>query len=301
LITLERKPYAGWQNCWQLSNGRVSLLVTGDVGPRILRFGFEGGENELLEIPTELGLTGGDAWRMYGGHRLWRAPEDRLLTYLPDNAPVTVEALPDGLWVIQQGNLQKEMEIHLADETARVRIVHRLRNRMDEPLELAVWALTVLAPGGTAILPLPPRGEHPRDLLPNQALVMWSYTDLGDPLWRWGREHVLLVQPEMKSTPHKLGGSIPGTWLGYARAGRLFFKRVLHPQPGNYPDLGSAVELFACRTFVELETLGPLVTLQPGQAVEHVEEWRLVEDVPQPLTEADVLRDVTPIVERWLT
>jgi hypothetical protein len=32
----------------------------------------------------------------------------------------------------------------------------------------------------------------------------------------------------------------------------------------------------------EIETLGPLQTVEPGETVEHVESWRLYDDVPEP-------------------
>jgi hypothetical protein len=62
--------YAGWERCVRLSNGIVELVATMDVGPRIIRFGFIGGDNEFKEYPEMLGKTGGDEWRIYGGHRL---------------------------------------------------------------------------------------------------------------------------------------------------------------------------------------------------------------------------------------
>jgi hypothetical protein len=51
----------------------------------------------------------------------------------------------------------------------------------------------------------------------------------------------------------------------------------------------------------ELETLGPLARLEPGgAAVEHVETWDLLKDIPQPANEADVLQSVLPAVKPLL-
>jgi len=47
--------------------------------------------------------------------------------------------------------------------------------------EFAPWALTVMPPGGTCIIPLLPRGTHPEDLLPGNLLTLWLYTDMSDP------------------------------------------------------------------------------------------------------------------------
>ena len=87
-IEMEKVSYAGWPNCIKLSNGQVELIATTDVGPRIMRFGFVGGQNLLNEYKDQVGKTGGDEWRIYGGHRLWHAPEHIVRTYSLDNSPI---------------------------------------------------------------------------------------------------------------------------------------------------------------------------------------------------------------------
>ena len=86
-MKVERREYGGWKDCLFLSNGEAELAVTTAVGPRIIRYGLIGGENELGEIAKDRGRAGGERWRMYGGHRLWHAPEDAFRTYRPDNGP----------------------------------------------------------------------------------------------------------------------------------------------------------------------------------------------------------------------
>src|SRR5688500_11349363 len=88
---MEKIDYKGWPNCYRLSNGVVDLVITTDVGPRVIRFGFLGEDNEFKEYAEMSGKTGGDEWRIYGGHRLWHAPEAAPRTYFPDNAPVQIE------------------------------------------------------------------------------------------------------------------------------------------------------------------------------------------------------------------
>ncbi len=292
--------FHGWPNCRQLSNGVVDLIVTADVGPRIIRFGFTDGGNEFAEFADLLGKTGGEEWRIYGGHRLWHAPEEMPRTYYPDNRPVTCSPLPDGLRVVQEvestTGIQKEMDISLAAATAEAHIVHRLRNRGAWPVTLAPWALTVMAPGGTAILPLPPHGPHNENLRPVGTLTLWAYSDLSDPRWTWGRSCVLLKQDMHRLAPLKIGHSWPAGWLAYWREGHLFVKRYTPVPDAVYPDFGSVVELFTDDQILELETLGPLVSPDPGESVEHREIWSLQAEVPPIHTEADVLAHVLPLV-----
>lgn len=51
-MAVEKVPYGGWQNCYKVSNGVVELVATADVGPRLIRFGFVGGETSLPKFPN---------------------------------------------------------------------------------------------------------------------------------------------------------------------------------------------------------------------------------------------------------
>src|SRR5688572_8385291 len=85
---MECIPYGGWQRCARLTCGDTDLIITLDVGPRIIRYGLIGGPNELFESPKDMGKVGGEEYRSYGGHRLWIGPEDSLKTLQPENEPV---------------------------------------------------------------------------------------------------------------------------------------------------------------------------------------------------------------------
>jgi hypothetical protein len=298
MTQLEKISYAGWSNVHRLSNDHVDLCITGDVGPRVIRFGFVGGANEFCEIPGQVGRTGGDQWVNYGGHRLWHAPEHPVRTYVPDNTPITVEAIPNGARTLQPTEaltgIQKEMEITLDPNSARVRVLHRLRNQGQWAVELAPWALSVMSGDGVAILPQPPKGSHPKDLLPATRLVLWPYTNMADPRWTWGNRFVLLRQDRNTNAPQKAGMMVTQGWAAYARGGNLFLKTFRYVPDAVYPDLGCTVETFTNHVMLEVETLGPLTTLAPGAAVEHEENWYLFRDVPMPTSDADVERDVLP-------
>ena len=92
-VTMQNVAYKGWKNNLQLSNGTVELVVTLDVGLRIIRYGFVGEPNVLKEYEEQIGKTGEKTWQIRGGHRLWHAPEDAVRTYVLDNSPVKFEKL----------------------------------------------------------------------------------------------------------------------------------------------------------------------------------------------------------------
>jgi hypothetical protein len=301
MMTLTKESYRGWPNCYRLSNGVVDLVATTALGPRIVRFGFVGEENEFVELAGDLGQTGGDVWRACGGHRLWHAPEDPVRTYQPDNQPVELVQKAESVRLIQPTEpgtgIQKEMELAPMEGKARVQVIHRLQNHNLWPVELAPWALSMMNTGGVGLLPLPPRGTHPENLVPNTSLVLWAYTDMTDARWTWGRELIMLRQDPGLATPQKVGLRASLGWAAYARNGHLYVKTFALVPGATYPDLNSSVELFANDELLEVETLGPLVRLEPGAAVSHTETWHLFRDVPQPQTEAEALAALLPIVE----
>lgn len=297
---VEKINYKGWENCCRLSNGIVDLVVTTDVGPRIIRFGFAGEENEFKEYLDMLGKTGGGKWRIYGGHRLWLAPEDKARTYVPDNTPVKLEEHEKFVRVIQPADkltgIQKEMDISLFHKKSAAKIVHRLVNTNNHDVELAPWALSVMAPGGTAILPLPPHGTHEENLLPSATLALWAYTDMTDARWTWGSQFILLNQHRAFKTPQKIGLRNTVNWMAYARMTHVFVKLFTYMTGKEYPDFGSSVEVFTDLEMLELETLGCMTALKPGKSIEHGERWMLLRNAAMPKNDKDVEKFILPKV-----
>jgi len=290
----ETVAWGGWQHVCRITDGQLVLHVTLDVGPRVIALGFVGAESVFWLNPDFAGSTGDTVWRNYGGHRLWHAPEHAERTYQPDSAPVDMHETPDGVTftppVETATGIAKSLTIRVAEGQVMVR--HRLTNKGFWPIQLAAWALSVMAPGGTAIYPLPPRGEHPRDLLPNTSLIFWPYSDLSDARWMLGRETVLLRQAD--GQPQKFGGAQTRGWLAYAHPAGLFIKQFAHEPDALYPDLGCSAEIFTNARMLELESLSPLTTLAPGQTLTFDESWRLLPAITPPQSDADVQRDVLP-------
>ncbi|MFA0746461.1 hypothetical protein [Fervidibacter sp.] len=283
-MAVEKVPYGGWQNCYKVNNGVVELVATAYVGPRFIRFGFVGGENEFAEIPEQLGSTGGDVRRNYGGHRLWHAPEVKERTYYPDNEPVEVEVLSDFALRLtppleRTTGIQKAILVEMSPNEAYVKVTHFLTNRSLWAIEFTPWALTMMAKGRRAIVPNAAIHPASRKVLPACPLVLWHYTDMSDPRWHWGKKYIVLCQDPNATLPQKIGiGNLHG-WVAYVNGDRVFIKRYKHIEGATYPDFGSSTELFTNAITVEVETLGPLTRLEPGETVTHVEHWFLFKGI----------------------
>ena len=284
MVTITKKNFKGWRNSWWVTNGTVELVVTGDIGPRIMRFGFVDGQNFFKEFPDQMGTSGETEWMPRGGHRVWIAPEDPVMSYAPDNQPVQIAVNAGALRatgpIEKLTGLEKQLSVRMDAEGAGVEVVHQIRNAGAKPYTLAPWALTMLAQGGRAIHGFPPRGTHPEILAPTNPLVMWAFTHLDDPRWRLSAKYLQLKQDPANEVPQKLGTYNRHTWGAYWLNFELFLKRYeAVADPVAYPDFGCTFETFTNAEILELETLGPITTLAPGESVTHTERWSLYTDV----------------------
>jgi hypothetical protein len=300
-VTVEKTEYKGWPNSYRVSNGEIEVIVTGDVGPRIIRFGFVGGQNLFKEFPEQLGHSGEEKFQLRGGDRVWKAPEDPVATWALDNVPVAIQVTPTGLIAREPvellTHLQKEIEISMAPSGTGVTVSHRITNHSLFTLEFAPWALTMMAQGGTAVTGFPPRGKHPMNLEATNPLVMWAYTDLSDPRWKFTRKYMMLRQDPKNSEAQKLGLFNPDTWAAYVLNNEVFVKKTTADPTKTYTDFGCSFETFTNNDFLEMETLGPMTKLPPGHTVEQVEHWGLYRNVTLSEWTDDALdRTLLPLV-----
>jgi hypothetical protein len=299
--------YRGWKNNLKLSNADCELIVTLDVGPRVICYRLPGGFNVMKNYAAMMGGTGEPEWQIRGGHRFWLAPEDLTRTYFADNRPVQWEQ-KSSLEVAftpppeAEYGVQKVMTLKLAEQGTRVQVTLTVTNVGKEPTDLAPWGPTVMAPGGVEVIPLPPKAPHPghvsnakspADFGPNQELILWPYFDFADTRWTFGAKYIFLRQ-DVNKGPTKIGLAHRGGWVGYVNSNTLFVKRFDYRDGAVYPDRGTRYQTFSNEDMLEMETCGELVTLKPGESASLVESWELFGGVPDVRTEADVDRWVLP-------
>jgi hypothetical protein len=253
--------------CW------VEVLAAG--GPRIVGFGLRGGPNVLAETPDMTWDSGFGRYELLGGHRLWFAPET-LECSVPDQHGLTISAIAGGLRLVgavePPTGLRKAIEIRLHSEVAALSVRHELLNEGSRTLELSPWAITQLRLGGVAVVELPTTVvEH--ILVPNQVLVLWPYSSWADDRMSIGERAITVTGRPAK--PFKLGFLSHRGSAGYLRDGLLFVKRFDPAVAAVHADLGSNVQIYCDERTIELESLGPLVRLMPGESTTHEERWEL--------------------------
>lgn len=273
-----------------LANGLISLDVLVGAGPRIVRLSAFGKDNILADHPGLVGTPYGD-YRYRGGHRLWHAPEAMPRTYIPDDGGVVMEHLADGVRLTGQTEamtgITKIIEIRLPADRPLVRVHHSLRNDGAWPVELAPWAVTMFRLGGVAILPQPVGPAGANSLIPNRALALWPYSQINDPRLALRDDYILLW-----AFPHaakfKIGYFNFHGWMAYWVDGLLFRKSYDVISGAPHVDGGSNAESYVDETCVELESLGPLVTLNPGEMTHLSETWELYPGLDVPFLSGEI-------------
>lgn len=285
----------------RLANDRLWLDVLASAGPRIVRLGLAGSSlNLLAETPGEGWDTPYGRYDLFGGHRLWFAPEDPDRVAVPDGHGLDLSDEVDGIRLTgaaePQTGLVRSVGIRLLRDRPGVELRHELRNVSAATLELAPWAITQLPLGGTVLLPQPAatQGHHVR---PNRFLVLWPYSSWEDERFR--PIDGLLTIDAVGGPSLKVGTFDEAGWVAYLRGGTLLIRRF-EPLVGRpHPDLGCNVEVFVGGAFVELELLGALARLEPGATTRLVEVWELdtVDDADGTLG-VDRLRGIAARIER---
>jgi hypothetical protein len=307
---IQEVEYKGWRRNLAISNADCELIITLDVGPRVISYRLPNGFNVMKNYEEMMGKSGEREWQIRGGHRFWLAPEDCTRTYFPDNRMVQYETVGTTVRFLpppeEDFGIQKVMEITLADHGTRVQVRLVVTNIGDSPTTLAPWGPTVMAPGGMEIIPLPQKFNHPGstrnamspdDFAPNQELILWPYFDFSDSRWNFGKKYIRLTQ-DAKKGPTKIGLAHRQGWVAYWNQGTVFVKRFTHHDSKTYPDRGTSYQTFSNEDMLEMETVGALRTLLPGQSTELFETWELFGHVPAVKTEDEIDQHILPLITR---
>ncbi|HLF25007.1 MAG TPA: hypothetical protein VJG32_01625 [Anaerolineae bacterium] len=284
-----------------LGNRHLQLEFLAEAGPRIVRLFLAGSdENLLAELPDVKWPTPYGDYFIYGGHRLWHAPEALARSSVPDTAGLSLETIGDGVRlrgpVETATSIRKCIQVQLHADRPVVTLQHALKNEGVWPIECAPWAITQLPLGGLALLPQPIGGLNGDNVLPNRHLALWPYARWDDPRLELHDEFILF-RAEAQLPPCKIGYLNRHGWIGYLRNG-VFFRKWFDPRAEQpHPDFNCNAEVYCNDAFVELETVAPLLRLEPGQSTTHSETWEFYTglDIPATLEGARALTNLLEV------
>lgn len=311
-VTVTSIPWHGWPHAVKLSNGVVEAVVVPQIG-RVMAFQMAGHPetNPLYEnpdwMPAKNHLPKPGEWANYGGDKVWPAPQSDWPRYLgrdwpPDRAfdglPETVHLLPGGLRLTSplssEFGLRVERTLTLRPGRPCLYLTQTLARTSPGAApdrSLAAWAITQINGDGLVVLPLPAPAAAPTPFPTGYQSL--SPPPVAPPFWRvtavQGRRMLLGRRDPVNS--HKVATKARDGWLVHiSETGVVFTEHAAVAPGGVYPDGNSPGEVYSNAgdsNYLEMETLGPLAPLRPGQSLTTQIVWRLSRLPAAPASDAE--------------
>lgn len=272
------RPYKHFGECLWLENGVWEMGIPLSFGLRILFFARAGQPNVFYEQPADADdLTTPEGWRIYGGTRLWFAPESEHTLDRPERQPISYSWTEGRLLLTQARDealhVVKQIEIAETNEPNRVFIAYRITNVGERPLVGAPWAVSAMRGGGVCTVPFSARSSAV-SAKPERRLSLWNTTSLCDERLTF-TEHSATVRQTPLDAYFKLGFFCATGSGSYTLPEQTFIKEFPVAAGAAYPDGGVNLEIYCCRWMLEFETLAPVRALLPGDSAEHTECWTI--------------------------
>jgi hypothetical protein len=255
--------YTTWKNheAIKITSGHCELIVGTSMGPRILSLQHARHHNLLYEDAT--GFSVGE-WRLYGGHRFTIAPENDS-SYYPDNEACTVHTVGEAVLVsapMRPDGLRLSLKVSADEADCGFKIVHILENYGSTAWIGALWAITCI-----------PRSARIAGSCTTNTILYWPGTDPAK--WILADDLIGVMSGDFRG---KTGWHESNGWLSATEGNtQLTIRNEDETIAGDCVDDGCNLEVFVCKDWIELETLGKQVVVSPGGFTQHVQRWLLVE------------------------
>ena len=275
--------HLGWRDAVVIANGQVEAVLVPSVG-RLMQFRFAGASDGPL---WENGKLAGKPmspkpWEAshgsFGGDKTWPAPQS-VWNWPPpdvfDAAPLAFRLPGDGSVVLTSPvsprfGIRTERQFSLMPDAPVLRVVttyERVSAGTDVPAEVSVWTITQAKDPVAMFIPVPASGRVPEGTSKQWGIPKDDLT-VRDGLLRLTRD---------RKDSHKVGNDAGSmVWVGDREVLRI----DIGLEPGaTYPDEGCSAEIYTNpdpTPYVELETLGPLRSLKPGQRLSATNTYTLL-------------------------
>lgn len=290
-MSLEYKEveFENFGKCLSISNEKIKILVTVDIGPRIIYFGLINGKNVLFndikrdyveDLEVIKNYYGEDKIRYrYGGHKMLTLPEIMPDSFYPDNNPLTYSITPNGAVFFQdeqeKNDISISLELILNESSNDLMIVHTLKNTSKVEQSIGISASSDMNPSGTLIIPQ--NQSFTSKLLPNRSFAFWPYSKTNDKRLYLGNDFITIKHSEDNKDEFKFGLNNYSNWAAYINDDNIFIKNYVHNKKAKYPDFNSSFEVYVDENLLEIKSLSPVYNLEPQNIIKHVENWSLFE------------------------
>jgi len=237
-------------------HARVDVQIS--PNPRILTF-YQPGQPNLLFSSHEKGLQGLRTWYMEPGFsKASRRPANQPVQHVErGNHHLRLESEKD-----PETELQLTTEIFLSEESPTMKVRHGLLNGSDRTREIALWPLIMLPDAGNVEIP------WERNRTTYNVLQYWPRVDPAYGGISVGEEGVFIDLSVIPERYMKLGTRSPKGRLMYHRDGVTLRSKIPEVSDAVYPEGNVSITVYhSGRGFAEMEHVGPLTSVPPGETL----------------------------------
>lgn len=275
--------FAGYTDCPYLENDEVRVVLGPHMGGRVLEYAYRG-ENVLMLDPHQNGWVYKEGERpRFGpsGGRFDVGPEHTFpkhpqLWFGRWTAAVTGENCAKMISVSDAASgLQLERKFNLAPDSTHLACTQVIRNISDQEVRCCHWSRTFGLGHGICVVPLSAYSRFPRKyIMYGPGPVMNFYPE--DPAIRVDDDYLVLFDTPVHP---KLGIDSYAGWFAYLMPNNLMLVKHYATYPDRvYNEMAAiTISLWYMRdTVCELEPIGPMEILQPGESASFTENWSIV-------------------------
>jgi hypothetical protein len=289
----------GWDSVYVMSNNLATVAIVPVIGGRIMQCNL--GSHAFLYLNDAMkGTTSNLGGQMWGGMRQLASPQSDFTGNWPPpptldsrayTATITRNSIDSStVYLVSQieasgganfNGLQFKRTVTLYKNSSHIRIKMTMVNANGAAQRNhGVWDITEVTGGTSGI---------------TYDTMIWVYVPLNPASTMGaGRGYAQLQQRDTtqwvknaapgvlgiqyRHVEAKMGADSKAGWVCTVdrRGGYAYAKRFSYVNGGNYPDSGSSVEVYtygSSYSCVEVEVMGPMVTLANGDSVSLTEDW----------------------------
>jgi len=266
----------------QIETKIFRMIIVSECGPRIAFWGRIGGKNLLFW--DKKGLGRGE-WKLMGGHRVWAIRPDADESedaYRPDNTLCDVQKSGDAITITGRKDpilqIQRGIRLEIVDNN-KVYVDNFITNAGDMLYSAGVWALTCTNPLPKRFYGIPLGDGSEWDCFKIVMFRKWAghTSPINDPQISF-TEDMLILTPQGIETKRMIEAPYGIIAMDAPDQDTTFIKKVDYNRGAQYP-LGCNIAFYVGPNnfMVEMETMGPEVTLKPGETARSRETWVLTE------------------------
>ena len=286
-VKIRKLKYRNWNNAYELSNSKCSLIVVPEYGGRILKFALHNKENILFQgkNPNKNNLHKRGMAINGGGNfsrpqpRNYFGSSDPILAY--GQYSITFPAEGEVIMTSAKSyyfGLQYIYRVKLHPECSKVTLTTTHKNIASYPHKAGVWSLTRIPTSGVAAILMPKEMKNPYkkfSLTPASILLKNEKNNRFDKF---------TVSPEFLA---KKRSSLE--WQNFPSINEMkvlmkdktIFTKTFNYQKSMDKYMGQfyPAHFYICKPFIEVETHSPTKTLKSGGIILWNETWTLTNKV----------------------